>query len=307
MRGPDAVRDGVLGARRRCPRAAGTGRRGIPPVRTVPPVDIGRLGHDGARGWRAATPSRDQRDPRAVRGRLAVPGGGHGSTTPRSVVARRRVGIREPTAATPAGASAGPQGGPGARAAPDRDVPRVDRERRIGQLHASADQRPGRRRGAHRCRVGDPRPHRGAPVPRDGLDDRTAGAARPVCPGPAPRGRHLAGHRPRPGPGLHHHRQWARRRVVRAAVHRGGAHRGSGAAPRAPGTGQSMARFVGGGLAAIVAGPFAGIVYGSLGGAALFVMCAGLLALGAAIAWWGLRGPAFAPHRGAPRAGAGVA
>jgi PPP family 3-phenylpropionic acid transporter len=65
-------------------------------------------------------------------------------------------------------------------------------------------------------------------------------------------------------------------------------------------TGQSMARFVGGGLAAIVAGPFAGAVYGSLGGSALFLMCAGLLALAAAIAWRGLRGPAFAPRAGAP-------
>ena len=67
-------------------------------------------------------------------------------------------------------------------------------------------------------------------------------------------------------------------------------------------TGQSMARFVGGGLAAIVAGPFAGIVYGSLGGPALFLICAGLLVLGAAIAWWGLRGPAFAPRSGMPPA-----
>jgi hypothetical protein len=65
-----------------------------------------------------------------------------------------------------------------------------------------------------------------------------------------------------------------------------------------------MARFVGGGLAAIVAGPFAGLVYGSLGGAALFLLCAGLMTLAAAIAWWGLRGPAFAPRAGAPPAGA---
>jgi MFS family permease len=64
-------------------------------------------------------------------------------------------------------------------------------------------------------------------------------------------------------------------------------------------TGQSMARFVGGGLAAIVAGPFAGVVYGSLGGAALFLICAALLLLAAAIAWRGLRGPAFAPRSGA--------
>ncbi|MET0771856.1 MAG: MFS transporter [Candidatus Limnocylindrales bacterium] len=72
-------------------------------------------------------------------------------------------------------------------------------------------------------------------------------------------------------------------------------------------TGQSMARFVGGGLAAIVAGPFAGVVYGSLGGPALFVICAWLLLLGAAIAWRGLRGPAFAPRAGAPPAsGAGA-
>ncbi len=63
-------------------------------------------------------------------------------------------------------------------------------------------------------------------------------------------------------------------------------------------TGQSMTRFVGGGLAAIVAGPFAGAVYGSLGGPALFLACAGLLSLGALIAWRGLRGPAFAPRRG---------
>jgi MFS family permease len=67
-------------------------------------------------------------------------------------------------------------------------------------------------------------------------------------------------------------------------------------------TGQSMARFVGGGLAAIVAGPFAGIIYGALGGTALFLMCAGLLVAAAAIAWWGLRGPAFAPRRGVPPA-----
>ncbi|MET0772945.1 MAG: hypothetical protein ABWZ82_07665, partial [Candidatus Limnocylindrales bacterium] len=52
----------------------------------------------------------------------------------------------------------------------------------------------------------------------------------------------------------------------------------------------------------IVAGPFAGVVYGSLGGPALFVICAGLLLLGAAIAWRGLRGPAFAPRDGAPPA-----
>jgi MFS family permease len=74
-------------------------------------------------------------------------------------------------------------------------------------------------------------------------------------------------------------------------------------------TGQSMARFVGGGLAAIVAGPFAGTVYASLGGPALFLMCAGLLALAAAIAWRGLRGPAFAPRAGAPpvaRSGVGA-
>jgi len=62
-------------------------------------------------------------------------------------------------------------------------------------------------------------------------------------------------------------------------------------------TGQSMAHFVGGGLAAIVAGPFAGAIYGSLGGPALFVTCAGLMSLGALIAWRGLRGPAFAPRR----------
>lgn len=65
-------------------------------------------------------------------------------------------------------------------------------------------------------------------------------------------------------------------------------------------TGQSLARFVGGGLAAIVAGPFAGGVYGNLGGTALFLTCALLLSLGALIAWRGLRGQAFAPRRGAP-------
>lgn len=69
-------------------------------------------------------------------------------------------------------------------------------------------------------------------------------------------------------------------------------------------TGQSMARFVGGGLAAIVAGPFAGVIYGYLGGPALFVVCAGLLLLASAIAWWGLRGPAFAPRSGTPPLGA---
>jgi PPP family 3-phenylpropionic acid transporter len=63
-------------------------------------------------------------------------------------------------------------------------------------------------------------------------------------------------------------------------------------------TGQSMARFVGGGLAAIVAGPFAGVVYGAGGGPALFLTCACLMLLAAAIAWRGLRGPAFAPRGG---------
>jgi MFS family permease len=65
-------------------------------------------------------------------------------------------------------------------------------------------------------------------------------------------------------------------------------------------TGQSMTRFVGGGLAAIVAGPFGGIIYDSLGGSALFLVCAGLLASAAAISWWGLRGPAFAPRAAEP-------
>jgi hypothetical protein len=59
-----------------------------------------------------------------------------------------------------------------------------------------------------------------------------------------------------------------------------------------------MARFVGGGLAAIVAGPFAGILFGAGGGTALFLACAGLMVLAAAIAWRGLRGPAFAPRGG---------
>jgi PPP family 3-phenylpropionic acid transporter len=68
-------------------------------------------------------------------------------------------------------------------------------------------------------------------------------------------------------------------------------------------TGQSMARFVGGGLAAIVAGPFAGIIYGTGGGTALFLTCAGLMVLAAAIAWRGLRGPAFAPRAGVPPTG----
>jgi PPP family 3-phenylpropionic acid transporter len=62
-------------------------------------------------------------------------------------------------------------------------------------------------------------------------------------------------------------------------------------------TGQSMTRLVGGGLAAIVAGPFAGTVYDILGGAALFLVCALLLSVGALVAWRGLRGPAFAPRR----------
>lgn len=62
-------------------------------------------------------------------------------------------------------------------------------------------------------------------------------------------------------------------------------------------TGQSLTRFVGGGLAAIVAGPFAGTLYGNLGGTTLFLVCAALLSVGAAIAWRGLRGPAFAPRR----------
>lgn len=70
-------------------------------------------------------------------------------------------------------------------------------------------------------------------------------------------------------------------------------------------TGQSLTRFVGGGLAAIVAGPFAGTLYGNLGGTALFLMCALLLSLGAAIAWRGLRGPAFAPRAGVPPVVAG--
>lgn len=61
-------------------------------------------------------------------------------------------------------------------------------------------------------------------------------------------------------------------------------------------TGQSLTRFVGGGLAAIVAGPFAGTLYGNLGGTTLFLVCAALLSVGAAIAWRGLRGPAFAPR-----------
>lgn len=61
-------------------------------------------------------------------------------------------------------------------------------------------------------------------------------------------------------------------------------------------TGQSLTRLVGGGLAAIVAGPFAGAVYGGLGGAALFIVCALLVSLGALIAWRGLAGPAFAPR-----------
>ncbi len=72
-------------------------------------------------------------------------------------------------------------------------------------------------------------------------------------------------------------------------------------------TGQSLTRLVGGGLAAIIAGPFAGAVYGSLGGTALFVLCAALLSAGAVIAWRGLRGPAFAPHRGATPPAEGLA
>ena len=57
-------------------------------------------------------------------------------------------------------------------------------------------------------------------------------------------------------------------------------------------TGQSLAWLVGAGLSAVIAGPLAGVMYGSLG-SGLFVACALLVLLGAAVAWWALRGPTF--------------
>ena len=58
-------------------------------------------------------------------------------------------------------------------------------------------------------------------------------------------------------------------------------------------TGQSMAWLVGGGIAAVIAGPLAGATYEGLGGGVLFATCALLVASGAAVAWWALRGPSF--------------
>jgi PPP family 3-phenylpropionic acid transporter len=60
-------------------------------------------------------------------------------------------------------------------------------------------------------------------------------------------------------------------------------------------TGQSLAWLVVGGIAPIVSGPAAGLVYGGFGGAALFVGCALLLTIAAAIAW-----VVLAPLRSAP-------
>jgi MFS family permease len=61
-------------------------------------------------------------------------------------------------------------------------------------------------------------------------------------------------------------------------------------------TGQSLAWLVGGGISAVIAGPLAGAMYGSLGGGVLFGTCALLVLLGAAVAWWALRGPTFQAH-----------
>ena len=58
-------------------------------------------------------------------------------------------------------------------------------------------------------------------------------------------------------------------------------------------TGQSMAWLVGGGIAAVIAGPLAGAMYEGLGGGVLFATCALLVASGAVVAWWALRGPTF--------------
>ena len=146
-----------------------------------------------------------------------------------------------------------------------------------------------------------PADRRGAPVPGDRLDERTAGAAWPVRPGLLLAGAISLVIALVKEPvlitlvnglgGVSYVLRYTAVVLIVGAV-----------LPHAlRATGQSMARFVGGGLAAIVAGPFAGIVYGSLGGSALFLLCAGLMVLGAAIAWRGLRGPAFAPRSGTRR------